>query len=84
MLRTDGGDQTRQREPVMSPAMGAIWFSAIRPSVCPMPQLPSYRHAGCPQLSDRWPPEMRDRRTAIVGESVSFRLPRSATLSNYS
>ena len=33
MLRTDGGDPTRQREPVMSAAMGAFWFSAIRPSV---------------------------------------------------
>jgi len=35
---------------------GAFWSSTVRPSVCPMVQLP--RHAGCLQLSHRRPPEM--------------------------
>jgi len=39
---------------------GAFWNSAIRPSICPIVQLPclGYRHAGCLQLSHRQPPEM--------------------------
>ena len=42
----------------------AFWNNAIRPSVCPMAQLPiSYRHAGCLQLSHRRPPEMCGLRT---------------------
>ena len=45
-----------------APALGAFWNSAIRPSVCPMAQLP--------RLQERWmpaaepPPATRDVRTA--------------------
>jgi len=36
----------------------AFWNCAIRPSVCPMAQLPRRRYAGCLQLGYRRPPEM--------------------------
>jgi len=42
---------------------GAFCNSAIRPCVCPMAQLPSYKHAGCLQFSHRRPPEMCGLRT---------------------
>ena len=43
---------------------GAFWNCAIRLFVCPVAQLPiGYRHAGCPQLSHRQPPEMWGLRT---------------------
>jgi len=50
----------------MPSPLGAFWNSAIRPCVCPMAQLPRlYRHAGCLQLSHRWPPLTRDVRSEV-------------------